>query len=72
MATTGTDNIEAAIAFYKALKVYPQPRDLIAIYDKTVPKEVLEIFAEMVAMDSELKLGSLTSENSGSDGHGVE
>jgi import receptor subunit TOM20 len=68
----GTNNIEAAIAFYKALKVYPQPRDLIAIYDKTVPKEVLEIFAEMVAMDTELKLGSFTSENSGSDGHGVE
>jgi hypothetical protein len=34
----GTDNVEAALCFYKALKVYPQPSDLITIYDKTVPK----------------------------------
>lgn len=68
----GSDNIEAALAFYKALKVYPQPKDLISIYDKTVPKEVLEVLAEMVAMDSGLKLGSFTGEGSSSDGHGVE
>lgn len=30
--------IEAALAFYRGLKVYPQPGDLISIYDKTVPK----------------------------------
>lgn len=41
--------IEAALAFYKGLKVYPQPGDLINIYDKTVPKvgypgHVLSIF----------------------------
>jgi len=32
---TGSDNFEAALCFYKALKVYPQPSDLITIYDKT-------------------------------------
>lgn len=68
----GSDNIEAALAFYKALKVYPQPKDLISIYDKTVPKEVLEVLAEMVAMDGGLNLGSFTGEGSSSDGHGVE
>jgi len=26
------------LCFYRALKVYPQPRELISIYDKTVPK----------------------------------
>lgn len=31
-------SIEAALAFYRGLKVYPQPGDLISIYDKTVPK----------------------------------
>lgn len=56
----GSDNVEAALCFYKALKVYPQPKDLISIYDKTVPKEVLEILAEMVALDAGLKLGSFT------------
>jgi import receptor subunit TOM20 len=34
--STGTDNVEAALCFYKALKVYPTPSDLISIYDKTV------------------------------------
>ncbi|KAI5821258.1 mitochondrial import receptor subunit tom-20 [Pyronema omphalodes] len=43
--------IEAALCFYRALKVYPQPQDLISIYDKTVPKHVLDILAEMLAVD---------------------
>lgn len=30
--------IEAALSFYKALKVYPSPRELISVYDKTLPK----------------------------------
>lgn len=59
------------MAFYKALKVYPQPKDLISIYDKTVPKDVLEILAEMVAMDAGLKLGSF-GESGGADNPGVE
>ncbi|KAF3385040.1 Mitochondrial import receptor subunit tom20 [Penicillium rolfsii] len=75
LCAEGTDNIEAALAFYKALKVYPQPKDLISIYDKTVPKECLEILAEMVAMDTTLNLGgSFTGEGpvAGADNHGVE
>lgn len=35
---TATRAVEAALAFYKGLKVYPTPGDLIGIYDKTVPK----------------------------------
>jgi mitochondrial import receptor subunit TOM20 len=30
--------MEAAMAFFRALKVYPQKSELINIYDKTVPK----------------------------------
>ncbi|KNG84433.1 import receptor subunit tom-20 [Aspergillus nomiae NRRL 13137] len=71
--TLGSDKVEAALCFYKALKVYPQPKDLISIYDKTVPKEVLEILAEMVAMDAGLKLGTFTGEGgSAESSHGVE
>ncbi|KUJ16381.1 mitochondrial import receptor subunit tom-20 [Mollisia scopiformis] len=62
----GTDNVEAALCFYKALKVYPTPSDLISIYDKTVPKPVLDILAEMIAADSDLNLGSFGA-GSGSD-----
>ncbi|CZS88771.1 probable mitochondrial import receptor subunit tom-20 [Rhynchosporium agropyri] len=57
LAGEGTDNVEAALCFYKALKVYPTPADLITIYDKTVPKAVLDILAEMIAADSELNVG---------------
>lgn len=33
-----TKLFDAALAFYKALKVYPTPGDLIQVYDRTVPK----------------------------------
>lgn len=50
--------LEAALAFYKGLKVYPAPGDLIKIYDSTVPKPVLDILAEMIAYDSALDIRS--------------
>lgn len=43
MCQDGSDPVDAALCFYKALKVYPQPRELISIYDKTVPKVRWEI-----------------------------
>lgn len=53
----GSDPIAAALCFYKGLKVYPEPKSLISIYDNTVPKEVLEILAVMVAEDPKLEVG---------------
>lgn len=38
---TGSKNMDAAACFFRALKVYPQPSDLISIYDRTVPKVLL-------------------------------
>lgn len=38
LSDTASKLIDAALAFYKALKVYPTPADLINIYDKTVSK----------------------------------
>lgn len=38
LTQAGSDPVDAALSFYQALKVYPQPRELINIYDKTVPK----------------------------------
>ncbi|KAJ4389819.1 mitochondrial import receptor subunit tom20 [Gnomoniopsis sp. IMI 355080] len=49
-------SLEAALAFYKGLKVYPQPQDLIGIYDKTVPKPILDLLAEMIAYDEDLRI----------------
>ncbi|KAJ6782455.1 hypothetical protein PWT90_10238 [Aphanocladium album] len=48
--------IDSALAFYKGLKVYPSPGDLIKIYDSTVPKPILDILAEMIAYDSSLDI----------------
>ncbi|KAK4125999.1 protein import receptor MAS20 [Parathielavia appendiculata] len=53
-----TKAIDAALAFYKALKVYPTPGDLINIYDKTVSKPILDILAEMIAYDGSLRIGT--------------
>lgn len=46
--------IDAALHFYRGLKVYPTPKDLLKIYDQTVPKHVLDLLAEMIAIDPEL------------------
>ncbi|TKA67679.1 hypothetical protein B0A49_06993 [Cryomyces minteri] len=62
----GSDPVEAALCFYKALKVYPQPRELINIYDKTVPKPILDILAEMIAVDSSISVSMGSGSDSGS------
>ncbi|KAI0391069.1 mitochondrial import receptor subunit tom-20 [Xylariaceae sp. FL0594] len=56
LAADPSRTTESALAFYKALKVYPTPRDLIQIYDKTVDKRVLDVLAEMIAYDKSLDL----------------
>lgn len=38
MTQTASKAVDSALAFYKGLKVYPAPGDLIKIYDSTVPK----------------------------------
>ena len=51
--------------------MYPQPGDLINIYDKTVPKPVLDILAEMIATDPTINVGS-GSGGPGSDSGAVD
>jgi len=73
MAGDGSDPIGAALCFYKGLKVYPEPQSLISIYDNTVPKDILEILAIMVAQDKNLKVGNFGASGETSDsGPGVE
>ena len=70
--STGSNQVEAALCFYKALKVYPQPRDLISIYDKTVPKPVLDILAEMIAEDPAISVGPFGVGSDAGSSRGVE
>ncbi|CAD6504807.1 BgTH12-00310 [Blumeria graminis f. sp. triticale] len=62
LSSDGSASQEAALCFYKALKVYPSPPDLISIYDKTVPKAILDILAEMIAADSSMSVNPLKAE----------
>ncbi|KAF9561202.1 hypothetical protein EC968_005829 [Mortierella alpina] len=50
--TSGPDNYDmAAICFYKALKVYPAPAELVMVYQKTIPQEVFTLVMGMLSMD---------------------
>ncbi|KAF9464812.1 hypothetical protein BDZ94DRAFT_1281731 [Collybia nuda] len=41
----------AAMSFYRALRVYPSPVELIVIYQKTVPEPIFKIVMEMTNLD---------------------
>ncbi|KAF1993010.1 protein import receptor MAS20 [Amniculicola lignicola CBS 123094] len=69
---TGADSIEAALCFYRALKVYPNPRELINIYDKTVPKPVLDVLADMIAVDTTIPVGSNAPSEAGGSSAGLD
>ncbi|EPX74789.1 TOM complex subunit Tom20 [Schizosaccharomyces octosporus yFS286] len=47
------DNIkESAACFYAALKVYPQPVELFAIYERTVPEPIMNLLRAMQTKES--------------------
>ena len=39
----------AAIAYYKALSVYPVPTDLLGIYEQSVKQPILELVLQMIS-----------------------
>ncbi|EEB08218.1 TOM complex subunit Tom20 [Schizosaccharomyces japonicus yFS275] len=41
------DNIESAVCFYSALKVYPQPNELFSIYERTIPEPIMNLLRAM-------------------------
>ncbi|OAV89573.1 hypothetical protein PTTG_04226 [Puccinia triticina 1-1 BBBD Race 1] len=41
----------AAIAFFKAYKVYPSPEELLVIYQRTMPPEIFAIIIEMIKLE---------------------
>jgi len=53
-----SQSLEAALCFFRALKVYPNSDELFQIYDKTVPKPILDVLAEMIAYDPTMSLRS--------------
>ncbi|GFZ52104.1 hypothetical protein JCM24511_09877 [Saitozyma sp. JCM 24511] len=51
LASQGPDlYVEAATHFYRALRVYPQPVELLMIYQKVVPPPVFALLLELTAL----------------------
>ncbi|OBA23819.1 MAS20-domain-containing protein [Metschnikowia bicuspidata var. bicuspidata NRRL YB-4993] len=50
LANNPTTKVDAALRFYKALAVYPNPTDIMGIYQKTVPEDVYELLVMMIAI----------------------
>ncbi|KAG0703911.1 hypothetical protein DFH29DRAFT_914666 [Suillus ampliporus] len=44
-------HLPAAMCFYRALRVYPSPVELIVIYEKTVPLPVFQLVMELTNLD---------------------
>ncbi|KAI8875412.1 hypothetical protein K501DRAFT_263838 [Backusella circina FSU 941] len=44
---------QSVIHFYKALKIYPAPLELIMIYQKTVPEKVFRIVVNIMALEQQ-------------------
>ncbi|CAO3608605.1 unnamed protein product [Cunninghamella blakesleeana] len=44
---------DAVLPFYKALKVYPAPMELITIYQKTLPPSVFETVVNILAIEQQ-------------------
>ncbi|KAJ3923734.1 hypothetical protein F5877DRAFT_63040 [Lentinula edodes] len=44
-------SLPAALAFYRALRVYPSPVELMVIYQKTVPEPIFKLVIELTNLD---------------------
>ncbi|KAF7729338.1 hypothetical protein EC973_004594 [Apophysomyces ossiformis] len=44
---------DAVLPFYKALKVYPAPMELLMIYQKTVPEPVFQVIVNIMALEQQ-------------------
>lgn len=42
---------DAVLPFYKALKVYPAPMELVNIYQKTIPEPVFQTIVSILAIE---------------------
>lgn len=50
LSMTPGKELEAAAKFYKALTVYPNPADLLGIYQRSVPENIYEYIVLMIAI----------------------
>ncbi|KAJ7228212.1 hypothetical protein GGX14DRAFT_412337 [Mycena pura] len=53
-----TFHLPAALSFYRALLVYPSPPELLGIYRKTVPEDVVKLVMRLLDLDLTTKIGA--------------
>lgn len=58
--------VDAAIHFYRALSIYPDPAAILEIYQKSVPADVYELIMLLTAINPPANITSLLSESTGS------
>ncbi|CAO3650784.1 unnamed protein product [Mucor hiemalis] len=51
---------DAVLPFYKALKVYPAPMELVNIYQKTIPEPVFQTIVSILAIEQKAMEGQHT------------
>lgn len=54
--------LEAALCFYKALTVYPNPTDVLNVYKNSVPTDVYEIVSLMIAIQPPASISTVVKE----------
>jgi import receptor subunit TOM20 len=58
LAAIPGSEIESALAFYRALAVYPNPTDILNVYQNSVPKHIYEYVIMMMALQPPLSIAS--------------
>lgn len=64
LASLPDQKLEAALCFYKGLTVYPNPTDILGIYQRTVPEDVYELIVMMIATKPPATVATLLGNNS--------
>ncbi|ODQ66093.1 protein import receptor MAS20 [Nadsonia fulvescens var. elongata DSM 6958] len=50
-AQKANDPIGAALGFYRALCLFPNPTELLGIYEKNLTKDILDVLVSMIAIE---------------------
>ncbi|SCU96711.1 LAMI_0F07470g1_1 [Lachancea mirantina] len=61
LASVPGNEMESAFKFYKALSVYPNPADLLGIYQRSVPEAVYEHVVLMIAIKPPVNVSTFLS-----------
>uniref|UniRef100_A0A0L0NT96 Mitochondrial import receptor subunit n=1 Tax=Candidozyma auris TaxID=498019 RepID=A0A0L0NT96_CANAR len=54
--------VHAALCFYKALSVYPNPTDVLGVYKNSVPAHVYELVVELISIQAPNKVDEIIPE----------